>query len=82
MITGFFLSLLLAIVTFIVSLLPVSTFPPQIPSAVSLIWGYVNLFSMVIPVGTILAVMLLMFFYLSTKLVWAAAHWLLRRVRH
>jgi len=79
MITGFFLSALLALLSFIVGLLPVIAFPPQIASAVALFWSYVNLFSMVIPVGTILTVLLLILTYESVKLIWSALHWVLRR---
>jgi len=82
MITGFFLVVLYQIVAFIVGWLPTIGFPSQITTAVVLFWGYVNLFSMVIPVQTILTVLLLALTYLAVKLGWSAGHWMLRRFRH
>lgn len=82
MIVGAFLSILLSALTFIVGLLPVIAFPTQITSAFLTIWGYVNLFSMVIPVGTLVTIIGLSLTYEVTKLLWKLVHWIMRRVRH
>jgi len=81
MITGFFLSIVLTILQYFVSWLPDVSFPSQIVSGIVLFWSYVNLFSMLIPVSTILSVLLLSFTYLAVRLGWDAFHWLLRRRR-
>jgi len=82
MVIGFFLSALLTVLGFVVGLLPVLAFPSQIAPAILMFWSYVNLFSMVIPVQTILTVLLLSLGYLAAKLLWDLMHWILRRVRH
>lgn len=82
MITGFFLHILFVFISFIVSFLPMNTFPPQIGAGIALFWGYVNLFSMVLPVSTILTVLSLGLTYEATKLGWKLFHWVLRRIRH
>jgi len=81
MIIGFFLSLFYTFISFIVGLLPTSAFPSEISSAITTFWSYVNLFSMVVPVQTIITVLGLSFTYLATLLVWDAFHWVLRRIR-
>jgi len=80
MIVGFFLNIGLVIVNFIVNLLPTTPFPPQIPEGIIAFWGYVNLFSLVIPVSTLLTVIVFSLFYEGAILVWHAFHWLLRRI--
>lgn len=81
MIIGFFLQLLLTALQFVVNLLPVSEFPATISNGVTTFWGYVNLFSMVIPVGTILAALIVIIFYDLAKFGWLFAHWVLKRLR-
>jgi hypothetical protein len=56
MITGFFLNILYAVLWFPISLLPVTTFPPQITAGVATIWGYVNAYSLLFPVSTLVQV--------------------------
>lgn len=82
MITGFFLQLFLSILAFIVGLLPTVGFPTQISAGILLFWSYVNLFSMVIPVGTIVLILGLMLMYQGAYLLWLFAHWIMRRFRH
>lgn len=81
MITGFFLSLLYTFLSFMVGLLPTTAFPVGISSGITMFWGYVNLFSMVVPVSTIATVMGLMFGYLIVFQLWEAFHWILRRFK-
>jgi len=80
MITGFFISVFASILSFVVGFLPTIAFPTEITAAVLYIWSFVNLFSMVIPVQTILTVMLLMFSYYGIIFLWDAGHWLIRRI--
>jgi len=81
MITGFFLSILLTALSFVVGLLPVIAFPTQITAGIVWFWSYVNLFSMVIPVGTIVTLIGIMTTYYVVKLLWQLAHWALRRFK-
>lgn len=81
MITGFFLSILLTAVSFIVGLLPVIAFPAQITAGIVWFWSYVNLFSMVIPVQTIVTLIGVMTTYYVVKLLWQAFHWIMRRFK-
>lgn len=81
MITGFFLSLLLTVATFIVGLLPTYAFPTAISNAITTFWSYVNLFSLVIPVGTIAVCIGIMTLFYGVEFLWQAAHWVLRRFR-
>lgn len=80
MIVGFFLNIVLAFVTVVIGLLPTTPFPTQISTGIIMMWGYVNLFSMVIPVETILTVIVLSILYEAGILLWHAFHWLLRRI--
>jgi len=81
MIVGFFLSVILSGITFIVNLLPSYAFPSEIPTGISYFWGYVNLFSMIIPVGTIAVLFVVMTVFYGAEGVWNAAHWVLRRLK-
>jgi len=81
MIVGFFLLILLNAIEFIVGLLPVYDMPTEIPSAITYFWSFVNLFSMVIPVGTIVSCMIVMTAFYGAEFLWNSAHWVLRRFK-
>jgi len=57
MITGFLLTLLVSLVSFFVSLLPVVSIPTDWTSSVSLVFNYVKSFSWLIPVSSLLSVL-------------------------
>jgi len=81
MIIGFFLQLLYGALSLIVSLMPTYAFPTQISTGITTFWGYVNLFSMVIPVSTIAACFVIMTVFYTAEFAWQAAHWILRRFK-
>jgi len=56
MITGFFLSLFLSLASFFVALLPSVAFPASLSAAISTAFGYLNMFSYLFPVATLLTV--------------------------
>lgn len=74
MITGFFLSMGLALLSFFVGLLPVVVFPAAITSAVQTIWYYINSVSFLLPVGTLLTVLVLAMSFHGAILLWRLAH--------
>jgi len=57
MITGFFIVLATSIVTFFLSILPVIDVPTEWTSAITLIWGYVNSLSFLLPISTLLTIL-------------------------
>lgn len=81
MITGFFLTLLLTFITFVVGFLPTTAFPAAFETSINLIWGYVNLFSMVVPVSTITTLLGIVMSYYTALFAWDAFHWVLRRLK-
>jgi len=74
MITGFFLSMFLSLLSFFVGLLPVVAFPSSITSAVQTIWYYINAMSFLLPVSTLLTVLLLAMSFHGAILLWRLAH--------
>jgi len=82
MLTTTFLNFIFYAIMLVIGLLPVVLFPTEIVSGIQLFWSYMNLFAMVIPVGAILTVLVLSFFYRNAHLVWKFGHWILRRLRH
>lgn len=81
MIVGFFINVLYVAISFVVGLLPVIAFPSAVTAAITSFWGYANLFSMVIPVGTIAILLGLWATYEGIWLTWSFAHWILRRFK-
>jgi len=57
MITGFFLQIGYTLVAFFVGLLPVIAMPSGWTNAISLIWYYLNSFSFLFPVSTLVQVL-------------------------
>jgi len=57
MITGFFISLITTIAVFFLSLLPVIAIPSGWTDAVTLVWGYVNAMSFLLPISTLLTIL-------------------------
>lgn len=82
MITGFFLSLFYTLIAFIVGLLPTTAYPSGISDGIELFWGYIQLFSLLIPVTTLLTIVGLSLSYYAALLLWDAMHWLMRRIRN
>jgi hypothetical protein len=57
MITGFFLQVITAVANFLVGLLPVINIPTGWTDAITLIWGYVNAMSFLLPISTLLTIL-------------------------
>jgi len=74
MITGFFLQVFYAVIAFFVGLLPVSDFPTQITSAIQAAWYYINSFSYIFPVGTLLTIIGIATIFHAAVLFWRLAH--------
>lgn len=70
MIIGFLISLLTAVVSFFLNLLPVYPMPTEWLSAINLIWGYINALSFLLPVATLLTVLGIALFFHATIFLW------------
>lgn len=81
MITGFFLNIGLTLITYFVNLLPVRPFPTEIAGAITAIVGYMNAFSFIFPVGTLLTVLGLALTFHLTVILWNFSHLVLRYLR-
>lgn len=81
MITGFFLSLGLSVLTFFITLLPVAAFPSGITNAVNTIWGYINAVSFLLPVGTLVSVLAIAFAFHTTILLWRIVNYVMGYLR-
>jgi len=57
MITGFFLQVLTTLITFFVMILPVIAVPQGWLDAISLVWGYINAMSFLLPISTLLQIL-------------------------
>jgi len=57
MITGFFLQIFYTVIAFFVGLLPVIAVPADWANALALIWGYLQSFSFLFPVATLVSVL-------------------------
>lgn len=74
MITGFFLQIFYAFVSFFVSILPTVAFPSALGSAITSIWGYMNALSFLFPIQTLLAVLGMAFTFHAALLTWRLFH--------
>jgi len=81
MITGFFLTIFLTLFNFIVNVLPTVAFPTEIQDAFVLVWGYAQLFSLILPVDTMLQVFALALAYHAIYMVWRLGHMIMGYIR-
>jgi len=80
MITNFLLSILSAFVNGVVSFLPVGSLPTEISSALATMWGYVNLFSYVVAVDTLIQVVGLVLVFDLVVMAWHFINWIIRKI--
>jgi len=82
MIIGFLLNIAYNFLTFMVGLLPLGgSIPTEWTSALLAVWGYINAFSFIIPVDTLLLCLgIAMTFHLFI-FGWKGLHWLLSLIR-
>jgi len=81
MITGFFLKILYVLISFFVGLLPVAVFPTEITVAINTVWYYINGFSWLFPLGTLLSVITVATLFPATIIFWRYGHLVLRYLR-
>lgn len=81
MITGFFLQIGLSVMSFIVGLLPFIAFPTQISTAIATIGGYMNAWTYIFPVATLLQVLGVAFIFHGLIAAWHYLHLLARYIR-
>lgn len=81
MITGFILSIFYSFLAFFIGLLPVIAFPSEITNAISTLWGYINAWSFLFPVSTLLAALTIAFVYHGVVLAWHFAELIAHYVR-
>jgi len=81
MITGFFIQIIAAVVLFALAILPTGDLPSGITDALVLIWSYINMFSFLFPVDTLLSVLLLAFLYHGILLLFDMALWVIGLIR-
>jgi len=74
MITGFFLTIIFAVLSFLVGLLPTIAFPAALSSALSTAWYLINSVSFLLPVSTILTVLGLALSFHVAVLAWRLVH--------
>jgi len=81
MITGFFLQIFVTVLGFFVSLLPLTPYPVDVANAILSVWDYINAFSFLFPVTTLLQVLTIAFLFHATVIAWHFAHMVARYLR-
>jgi len=83
MITEFFLSIPYFILTALISIVPTGGgIPTEFVSAVHSIWGYVESFSFIVPVQTLLWCLTITLTFEAGVFVFQAFNWLLKKLPH
>jgi len=80
MIVSFFLQVLYALVSTLVNFLPTGGLPASIETSLISVWGYVNAFSYVIALSTLIQVLLLYIAFDLVVLLWHLIQWIIRKV--
>jgi len=80
MITSFFLIFLGNFLTGLFSLLPSGALPAQVSLSLTSVWGFVNAFSYVLAVDTLLQVLLLAIVFDIVVLLWHVLQWIIRKI--
>jgi hypothetical protein len=80
MITTFLLTILGSFLGVLLALLPVGHLSSSITSSVTNIWGFVNAFSYVIALDTLIQVVLLMIAFDLVLLLWHVINWIIRKI--
>lgn len=82
MIIGFLLNILYGFINLLVGYLPVGgSVPSTWISGIYSIWSYVNLFSFVVPVNTILSCLGIALVFHGFIFAWHGIHWVISLVR-
>jgi len=81
MITGFFLTILYTIVSFLISFLPEIQYPQEITDAVMYFWGTMQSFSWLFPMDTLVTILGLATIYFMSSLIWKMGNFIFRYLR-
>jgi len=81
MITGFFLSIFTAIISFFVGFLPTVPIPAGVLNAFTSVWAFINAYSFLLPVNTMLEVLGIVMTYYVAILVFDIALWIIHLLR-
>jgi len=80
MIVTFFLNLFFSVIRLLVDFLPNGHLPSQITSAFTYYFGAANLFSYIIPIGTIVSALLVIIAFDGIVLIWHFINWIIRKI--
>jgi len=80
MITSFFLNIFALFLSGLLSLLPSGSLPAAFSSSLSSVWGFVNAFSYVIAVDTLIQVVVLVIAFDLAVLLWHVLQWVIRKI--
>lgn len=81
MITGFFLQIFYALITFLIGLLPTLALPSGFTDALTLAMSYVNQFTFLFPVSSLLAVVSLALTFHAAILAFDFTLWIIHTLR-
>jgi len=80
MIITFFLNILNAFIGFMLGLLPTGNLPAAIESSFLTIWGTLNTFSYIFPIGTLLAAIGIIIAFDVAMIIWHIINWVIRKI--
>lgn len=82
MITGFFLEIVYQFINFLIGLLPLGESIPQTwINGVYTIWSYINSFSFIVPVNTLVSVLAIAVTFHLFIFAWKGLHWIWSLIR-
>jgi len=81
MIFNFFFNFLFAILNGLISILPTGgSFPTEIASTLSTVWGYIKAYDFIIPTSAIVICLTISFSWITFVFFWKVIHWILRKI--
>jgi len=82
MITGIFLKLFLAVIMYVINLLPESTaLPAAFQSGVTTVWAYVNNFSFLVPLSALQMCLAIALVFHAAVFGFKFVHWVIGKLR-
>lgn len=80
MILSFLLGILNGFLGLILAFLPTGSLPAAVSSSITSIWGYVNAFSYVIALDTLIQVLVLTIAFDLIVFLWHVLQWIIRKI--
>lgn len=80
MISTFFLTIFFGLIGVLVGFLPTGSLPVLVSSSITSIWGFVNAFSYLIALDTLITVLVLVLAFDLVILLWHVIQWIIRKV--